>query len=292
MGWSSVQELDTAPPPSNRSETIGKQRRLVWLLVALLVAGLIVALSRYYPVGVDWRLTYAAASGHWRDPYSVPSFTNPPWIMALLPHAWLPVQWGNAVNLVLNITLVLAVIARFRGGWPLMALVFTSPPFLDLVRTNNVDWIPLLALLLPAPWGLPLLALKPQALGGVALIWWKRSRSRLRLLAPLAAVVLLSFLVWGFWPGRLWSPQNTVWNFAPWPFGLPLGAYMLYRAYRSDDAFLAAAASPFLVPYIAPYSVAGLLAFAGSKYRREAFIVYVAFWIYFVVETRRIGLMF
>jgi hypothetical protein len=66
---------------------------------------------------------------------------------------------------------------------------------------------------------------------------------------------------------------------------------MLYRAYKADDEILAAAATPFLTPYIAPYSVTIVLALVGSKYRREAFFVYVGFWIYFIVEARRLALM-
>jgi hypothetical protein len=265
---------------------------LALAVAALIVGLLLVFLTKFYPVGVDWQWSYAPLSDQWRRPYAIETFTNPPWVIALVPHAWLPLQWGNAINLCLNILLVVLVVRRFGGGWPLMLLVFTSPPFLDLVRTNNVDWIPMLALLLPPPWGLPLLAIKPQAVGGVALIWWKRSENKIRLLLPLVVIVVLSLIVWGLWPTQIKSVQNSIWNFAPWPFAIPLGLYMLFRAYRRDDEFLAAAATPFLVPYIAPYSLVTLLAFSGSKYRREAFFVYVGFWIYFIVETRRIELMF
>lgn len=246
---------------------------------------LLVALVRYYPLAIDWIGTFTKISDHWRDPYAIPSFTSPPWIMIFVPHAWLPVAWGNALNLCLNILLIALVIRRFNGGWPLMLLVYTSPPFLDLARTNNVDWIPLLALLLPPMWGLPILALKPHSLGGVTVIWWKRSTQKIRLVMPLVVVIGLSLAIWGMWPLKIQSLGNVQWNFAPWPYAIPLGVYMLYRAYRTDDEFLAAAATPFLVPYIAPYSIAGLLAFAGCKYRREAFFVYVAFWVYFIVET-------
>ena len=267
------------------------RRWLPRLFAALIVLLLVIFLKEFYPVGVDWEETYSQIPEHWRDPYEIKGFTSPPWIMVFLPHAWLPVEWGNAINLVLNLVLIILVITRFNGGWALMLLVFTSPPFIDLVRTNNVDWIPLLALLLPAMWGLPVLFAKPQALGGAAVIWWKQSANRIRLLIPVAIVLALSFIFWGFWPLEIKPVNQTVWNFAPWPFLIPLGAYMLFRAYRSNDIFMAAAATPFLVPYIAPYSVASLLAFSGSKYRREALIVYIAFWVYFIVESRRLGIL-
>jgi len=260
-------------------------------LVALFMAVLVIFLKAFYPLGVDWTYNFAPLSGHWRNPFIFDTFTSPPWIIALIPHAWLPVAWGNPLNFALNLILIVAVVHRYRGGWQTLLLVFTSPPFFDLARTNNVDWLPMLALLLPPAWGLPVLAVKPQALGGAALIWWKRQNFRWQMLVPFLTVLALSFVVWGFWPTKLGLPQAVVWNFAPWPVGIPLGVYMLRRAYLQDDEILAAAATPFLVPYIAPYSVTALLAMAGGKYRKEAFIVYVAFWVYVIVESRRIALM-
>jgi hypothetical protein len=134
-------------------------------------------------------------------------------------------------------------------------------------------------------WALPLLAIKPHSLGAIGLIWWKRQGFTWRMFIPLAGVIALSFTVWGLWFTRVGLPWNVgAWNFAPFPYFIPLGLYMLYRAYQTDDAFLAAAATPFLTPYIAVYSVASLIAFTGSKYRREVFIVWCAFWIYFVLS--------
>jgi hypothetical protein len=261
------------------------------LAAATIIIILLIALKELYPIGIDWKATYSQIPEHWRNPYEIPTFTSPPWIMFLLPHAWLPIAWGNAINLLLNISLIVAIVIRYKGGWLLMLLIFTSPPFLDLVRTNNVDWIAMLALIVPAMWGLPILASKPQALGGVSIIWWKSGTQKIRLLIPLIAIISVSILIWGLWPLQLKPVHKSAWNFAPWPILLPLGLYMLYRAYKSDNAFLAAAATPFVVPYLAPYSIAGLMAFTGCKYRREVFIAYVAFWIYLIVESRRLDIL-
>ena len=261
-----------------------------WLVIILLVTALILILYFYYPVGVDWEETFGQTATHLRDPYEINTFTNPPWVVFLLPHAWLPIKLGNAVNFALNLVLITAVVHKFGGDWKTLLLVFTSPPFFDLARTNNIEWIPLLATLLPPAWGLPVLVLKPHAIGGAALVWWKKEKHAIKMLIPLAAVVASSFLIWGFWPLKFGLVTDSdKWNFAPWPLGIPLGVYMLYRAYKSDDQFLAAAATPFLVPYIAPYSITAVLAYIGSKYRRAAFFVYVGFWVYFVVETRRVA---
>jgi hypothetical protein len=142
-----------------------------WFRIALVVLLLVVFLALLqlmYPIGMDWRDTFSKVDELWRAPHVLGGFTSPPRLVALLPHAWLPTNWGNTDNFTLNVLMILAVIRRFKGGWPALLLVFTSPPFFDLARTNNIDWIPLLSVLLPPMWGLPLLAVKPQAIGGIA----------------------------------------------------------------------------------------------------------------------------
>ncbi len=262
---------------------------VVVLVVFLLM--LLTLLQVAYPIGVDWGCTFSRVDEHWRDPYAIAAFTSPPWLVGLLPHAWLPVVWGNTINFCLNILVILAIVRRYEGGWQTLLLVFTSPVFFDLARTNNVDWIPLLSVLLPPMWALPLLAVKPHTIGGIVFVWLKRQRFDFRMFLPLCLVFVLSLIVWGTWFLDLKSVSDKMWNFAPWPFGIPLGAFMLYRAYKSDDEILAAASTPFLTPYIAPYSVTIVLVLVGCKYRREAFYVYVGFWVYFIVEARRLALM-
>jgi len=215
-------------------------------------------------------------------------------MLALLPHAILGAEWSNVVNLFLNFAVLVVLIWRFGGGWQAAAMTFLSPAFLALAYVNNMDWVPALAFLLPPTWGLPLLALKPQAVGGAALIWWKRSGFSLRLLLPLALIVALSFVVWGFWPARMaMLPANArQWNFAPWPFGLPLGIYLLYRAYRSDDDVLAAAATPFLVPYFLIYSLTPLLALLACRRRHDGLVLWVGMWLLLIVEGRHLGMFF
>ncbi|MFC1936537.1 hypothetical protein ACFLYP_02595 [Chloroflexota bacterium] len=259
---------------------------------ALLLAAILYAFFQFYPLGVDWEYTFSRLSEEWRNPFVIRTFTNPPWVTLLLPHAWLPLRWGNAVNLTLNIILISAVIWKLKGGWQTMLLVFTSPVFFDLARTNNIGWVPMLAVLLPPTWGLPILAIKPHTIGGAALIWWKKAGFNFKILIPATLVIAASFAIWGWWPGKFGLIEDAqIWNFAPWPLGIPLGLYMLYRAWQQEDEFLAAAATPFLTPYLAPYSIAGILAYVGSKYRRQAFFVYVAFWVFFVVESRRMAMM-
>jgi hypothetical protein len=295
-------DMPDTPPMPGFETLLAKLRRLktseiiVLVIGVLLIPVMVAALARYYPAGVDWRQSFWPLPAHWRDPYAegatITGLSNPPWILLLLPHALLSLPLSNAINLYLSIAVGILVIYKYRGGWQALVLTFTSPMFFDLARTNNIDWIPLAAFLLPPMWGTPLLLIKPQVVGGALLIWWKKQKFSPLMFAPLAVVLVLSFIIWGFWPLRVAGlpPNAQVWNFAPWPIGIPLGLYMLYRAWQKEDEILGAAATPFLVPYFAPYSLFPLMALISSKYRREAFFVYVGFWAYLIIESRRIDM--
>jgi hypothetical protein len=269
-----------------------RQRILELILIVFILIFLIIILWIVYPVGVDWKLSYHASYQHFRSPYKNSAFAGISWILFMLPHALLGVALGNSINFAIHIIVLGAIIWKNKGGWLAVVLTFTSPLFLDLARTNNVDWVPALAFLLPPMWGLPLLLAKPQTLGAAALIWWKQKRFSLKMLLPTLAIALFSFLIWGNWLPAMFAAGKTIsgsaWNFAPFPFGLPIGAYLLSRAYKANDDILAAAASPFLFPYFAPYSLAPLLALLASKYKVAALFIYFGFWYYFLIESHRI----
>lgn len=251
-----------------------------------------VVIERFYPIGVDWSETFGKIPFCWPDLYANVRFSNPPWVAFLLPHAWLPERWGNAINLCLNITALALVISHYKGNWQTYLLTFTSPLFLDLLRTNNIEWMPLIGLLIPPAWGLPLLVVKPQIFSGIVLIWWKRNQYRLYIFIPLLVIGLASCLIWGAWFLKMGVHVDTQgWNFAPWPFGVPLGVFLLIQAFKKDDEILAAVSTPLLVPYIAPYSLTAILALLSTRYRKEAFYLYLGFWFYVIIEARRLGLV-
>lgn len=258
---------------------------------------LVVALMPIYPLGEDWKTAFYPAVQNFFTPYDIPNekFVGFPWVLVLLPHGALPIEMGNAINFVLHLGILILLIRKYQGKWYAYVMTFTSFLFVDSARTNNIDWIPALALLLPPTWGLPLLVGKPQILGGVALIWWKRAGFSVKMLIPTVAVVGVSFLIWGNWLSESLRISagitNSFWNFSPFPLGVPIGVYLLYRAYKTDDEVLACSATPFFAPYFAPYSLSPLLALLACKYPRMAFYIYVSFWFFFVVEARRLVLI-
>ncbi|NDJ84493.1 MAG: hypothetical protein GYB66_01275 [Chloroflexi bacterium] len=280
--------------PVAEAATSKSERYLAFAILTITAIVMIAMFRLVYPVGVDWAETYYPAMRHLGAPYAHSDLAGLPWILFFVPHALLPLQWGNALNIFLNISVPLLYIRVNQGGWFAILIVFTSSLFFDLARTNNVDWIPLVAFLLPPIWGLPLLLAKPQAVGGAALIWWKRQRFSVRMLAPMVVIIVAAIVIWGTQPIdgiRDVNPGNTAWNFAPWPFFIPLGLYLLYRGFKDDDEVLAAAATPFMVPYLAPYSLVALLTVIACKYRREALYIHLAFWMHFIVYSRRLEII-
>ena len=254
------------------------------LLVLLLVFfGLLFTFSYNYPLGVDWEGTFSQVE-FWH-PFEIRTFVNPPFILFFLPHAFLPVRIGNAINLVLQIGVILFAIYKLRGGWLAILLVFTNPVFPNIFRTNNVDWLPLLGLLLGPIWGTVPMLSKPHALGGALLIWVKKDR---RVIYIGAAVVLLSFWLWGFWVEKLlFNPIDAHWNLSVLPIGIPYGLYLLKKAWDTDDPYLAAVSTPLLTPYIASYSFVSVLVVLSSKYPKAAKWLYFGLWALVIILYRR-----
>lgn len=272
-----------------------------WAILTAALALLLWGASRYYPVGVDWQYTFGHLWDHWHDPYAVHGLLNPAWVMLYLPHSLLPLRVGNAVNLLLNVSIPGAVIYKYWGKdgprvvIPLWVMLYTFPPFLDLIRTNNIEWVPLLALLLPDSWLIATLAVKPQSIGGAALIRWKTRGFDWRLLIPTITLLIVSIILWGLWFTRLdWNAAEGAWavaNFSPFPYFAPLGVWMLWKAYRTNDEVLGGVATPLLVPYFAGYGIFPVLVLIATKYKREAFYLWVGLWLYFVIEGKRMGML-
>ncbi len=239
------------------------------------------------PIGVDWESTFSRVT--LSDLYQTKAFLNPPFTVLLLPHAYLPLRWGNAINLTLNIAVILFAINRLGGDWAALALVFTSPIFFALCHTNNIDWIPLLGLVIAGPLGPIFVMCKPQSLGGVLFIWFRREE--LKNLLPLLAALLLSFALWGFWPLRVGSvlPFGKPYNFSPFPVGLLLGVPLFLKAWRTDDVYLAAVITPLFVPYILPHSLVAVLVVLACKFPKAARWFYLAVWTFTIIGWRRIN---
>ena len=281
--YTSMQHMQTTIRKSDSAISIALGVALCILLSAVILYSA--------PVGVDWGGTYSRLWQNVRDPYAIKSFLNPPWTLIFLPHAILDVKIGNAINLSLNIVLPMAVIKKLGGDWKSMLLVFTSPVFFDLMRVNNIEWIPMLVFFLPREFGIIALLVKPQIFGGMILIWLKKPEYRALYLAIIAILFSSSMFVFYRWFLRLNYPVNAPFDFSAFPLLVPVGLYMLWQAWQRNDDILAGLATPMLVPYIAPYSFVPYLAVLACKHKREAIVIYLILWAWVVIETRRIGIL-
>lgn len=250
----------------------------------------LLAFAFAFPIGRDWTVYNVTSLEQLQTPYDIPSFHGMPFAFFALPHALLNIDIGNAVNLALNI-LVIAAVARVYADkqWHIaVAITMTSPMGANLIMSNNIDWIPLSAFLFADWLAYPLLAMKPNVLAGMAIIRFKRNPSLLPLI-PLIAVLIASVLIWGAWWQHLGSGLMGVpWNFAPFPYMIPAGLFLLWKAWQSEDEIMAACATPFLVPYFAPYSLTGLHVLLASRYRRAAIWLWWFAWWFVIITANRL----
>ncbi len=277
-----------------------KQYLAIIVLVIFLVAFVLIGHS-YLFLGEDWKKTLGILD--FLHPYAQNktlgihhAFFGVPWTLFFIPHMFLPMSYSNAINMLLNIIVPMLVIAKYKGNYKTIAMVFLSPLFWLTLAVNNIDWIPLLAFLLPPHLMAIPLSVKPQSLGAMYLIILKREyeKNKLKgiglLLIPLIVVVIISTVIWPTWFIDIQQklPINVDINISPFPVLVPVGLWLLHRAYKNDDLILAACATPFLVPFIGVYSISSTATVLCCKSRRMGFVVFVAQWVIYGVEIRRL----
>jgi hypothetical protein len=82
------------------------------------------------------------------------------------------------------------------------------------------------------------------------------------------------------------------WNVSLFPWGIPLGLYLLWRTWRNGDELAGAAATLALSPYFAMYSLAPLLALWIPRQRNIWLVVaaWVLSWVGYVIFRLNVGL--
>lgn len=223
----------------------------------------------------DWDVFRSAAlalfSGH--NPYSVGQgdtrFFNPPWMLIpIAPLAALPPLVGLLLNALVSIFVLLLVSRRLKlTQWEFFLLAI-SPMHLQSLIFGNVEWLPLLGLIFPAPIALLFFSTKPQStLGFIFLLFlrqWKAGRWKgLALtLAPTVLFAIVSVVLWGFPPV---PGLNNPGNRSLFPYSLLLGIPALILALRKNDDRMAGFVGPFVSPYVTFHGyLPALLPFRGK----------------------------
>ncbi len=221
------------------------------------------------PWTFDWDVFRAAALAllHGQNPYEVGAggmrFFNPPWAAALLiPLALLPRLPGLIVlALVSTISLLLVARRMGMGLWGSVLLV-TSLMHIESMLNGNIEFLPWLGVLFPAPVALIFFTIKPQAtLGVIVLVLWAEWQDNgwvglLKTLAPTAILTALWLLIWGLPPVR---PAENASNFSLFPYSLFIGVPALAYALWRRDLRWAAFAGPLFSPYVIYHTYLALL---------------------------------
>jgi hypothetical protein len=277
----------TASSPATSQTNPLKTLALALFLISPL---LVYAFTFSLPPASDFLDSFFPAAHVPLDPYGVPSYLNPPWVALLLyPLTFLPERVAQAIIAFLNLAMTLLLISRYKGNRWSFLLTITSAPFLSLLVNGNMDWLPMMAFLLPANWGLAVMLSKPQTGIMAGLVWFKQAKRKIPFLFPAAGLLLASFLIWGWWVSRMFhqslqSGGRAIgpWNISPFPWLIPLGLFLLHQAWKREDELIAVAATLCLTPYFAVYSLTIFFAMLAARTPRLSFIAWIILWIFFL----------
>ena len=282
--------LPAKPAAFGQKEITNRQLLLLAALAVLVITVLFVLFPM--PGGDDWDFHRSAV----QRMLSGESLYNaklgqiqaknhyPPWVAtALLPLAVLPFNVGRGLLSGLSFVVLIMVARRYKLSIMKQALVLLSPPMLYTLLHGQIDVLVLGILLLPEPWRLVLSITKPQV--SIAFLFGIQRKNWLRAIIIAAAVMGISFLIFGLWPLE-YARQSVdiignglnIWG-GLWPYQVPLGLVLLLRAIERRDERYLMASSPFFLPYAATSSLIGpWVALCGFLKDWQALIVLLAWW--------------
>lgn len=253
----------------------------VWLFAALVFAGSLVLLPNG---GQDWRNAMVpAAHAWWPEPWES-AIPYPPYLGIILsPLGGLPFREGTAINNVAAVIVVALVIHRFGGPWWGVVVVFLTPSGIWHFANGQVDWLALAGLFWFNGLDLVFFMLKPQVALWVVVARLRRAgASWWRYLSPASAMLATSLVIWPLWPVHVARVGKAViddpYNASLWPWSLPLGAFLVWKAWQTGDDRYGLAASPLLFPYVNWPSYLGLLTILVSRWPRATLAAWAVTW--------------
>jgi hypothetical protein len=246
------------------------------IILGILATLTIPALYFLLPVGLDWRNTYrpaALAMLAGKSPYSVEIFYAAPWsLIPLLPFAVLPYSIGRLGVFILGLMAFAYIPFKLHAKPPALIIFLLSAAVIGCLNNGNIEWMPMLGILLPPQIGLIFLAVKPQVGIGLGLFWIitilrdTGIKETIKVCLPVTTLTIISFALYGFWPLRFnqtlaWSMDNTSLGL----YGYFIGACILLRSIRRNNSSMALAAGPFLSPYVLQFTWASVLIYLLNK---------------------------
>ncbi len=207
-----------------------------------------------------------------------------PWgAMLLSPLGGLPDRVATAITNGLSV-IIFALVARKFGGPDWIAIpVLISPPGYWLFANGQTEWLVLIGLLFFNGFDIAFLLLKPQvALGAIVPRLRRAGYLWKQYLLPSLIIFAISLLIWLMWPLKMREVLPILtsgsWNSALWPWGLPLGAFLLWYGWKTSDDRWGVAATPFLFPYINLPNYLGFMIVLAAKWPRWALLFWALMW--------------
>ena len=233
--WRRVETVLFPPiPEPNRSLPLWQ-----YLLFIAVGVPLFAVIGSFLPangfIGYDWVYYFSLGErGYGLDYY-------PPW-MTLVRH----LTWPGLIGLTFT-GLALALYQR-RASRLMMVAAFLSLPVFWVVFLGQLEGVVLFGLT-GLPWLTPLATIKPQA---AYLAFLARKEYLLGLLVWL----LISMMIWGFWPLdmlqiKTYADIGEPHDISLWPWSIPLVLIMLW--FSRGDVDMLMLAGTFLLPYLHPY---------------------------------------
>ncbi|HEY4760132.1 MAG TPA: hypothetical protein VIH42_06095 [Thermoguttaceae bacterium] len=206
---------------------------------------------------------------------------NPPWVLfPLIPFAVMGSE-GRVMMLLFGLLSFLLAIKSLGAGKLGTVAVLLSPFVYESLAWGNVEWLALLGVAATPTIGILLLMIKPQMTFGLILLKLIARKDRARVAILVAAVTLLSFMFFGFWPLKTLSYNQFVGsevNLALFPWAIPAGIILLFIGLRFKKQWAALAASPLFMHVLTPNSWAGIFV-AMSKFTRVSVLGSVVMWL-------------
>ncbi len=251
------------PATSFLSTFIARLRAAKWnIAIISVMLVLLYGAGHMLPEGFDWQ--------HFFSHGVVPSLWTPwtPWVLRLL------LPFGYPAIFALSALAIGMRAYQYNTSPWRITLAFLSLPTLWVFFMGNLDGLTLLGLI-TLPWGVPLALMKPQ-IAAFALL------AKRRYLLSAVIFLLISFLLWGFWPQNLLTVLTPQWQ-TEWqqdinlfPYGMLIGIPLLW--YSRGDSDLLMAAGSLITPHLFPYHFILLMPAIARMSWRWAVLTWIVSW--------------
>ncbi len=275
---------------ANNSFLLSRPGKFMVLIVSV---SLLFAVCLQLPYANDWDHYFRPAGQmllRGLNPYSMRGFVNPAWVLLLLsPLSILPDNVGQAVLSTMNLGTVAFVARRLGASRIAIAFFVLAPGTLFSLVYGNLDWIPLLGLVMPPSLGLFFVLVKPQMGIGVAAYWlveaWRQGgyRQVVRVFAPVVLAFCLSFVIFGWYLAGMTQLVNASANISVFPWLVPIAPILFVASLRRRNQTLAMPVGLCISPY---FSMLSLNAFAVAMLRSDVILV-ASVSVYWIVQLIR-----